>query len=147
PEPEANPFWGVPAWFGAIVLATNAATFGLVRTGGTSADVWVVNMAGGAALAVILWWYMLRQFRQLTVSDRHSLIIGAGHVVSHLSITVAFVPLSSDVPANQAMGMFPALAAASGLVLFVLGSTSWSRFFPIGVGVMALAPVFARCPE
>ena len=35
----------------------------------------------------------------------------------------------------------------SGLALFITGSTYWGRLIPVGLAVMALAPVLAWLPE
>lgn len=147
PEPNADYSWPVTVWFGAIVLAMHTTVYALVRTGGSAAAVWAVNASISVGMSAILWWYMLRKFRRLPATERHSLIIAAGTIAVYLALTFAYVPLSTEAPAREALGMYPALAAVCGLGLFVLGSTNWSRFFPIGLGVIALAPALARWPE
>ena len=86
---------------------------------------------------------MLRKFRQLPATEQHSLIIAAGAIAAYLALTVAYVPLSMSTPAGESLKMYPALAVVCGLGLFVLGSTNWSRFFPVGLCVIALAPIIA----
>lgn len=147
PEPNEHYSWPVTVWFGAILLAVNVAVYWLVRNGGPAAGVWAASAGGTAGMAAVLWWYMLRKFRQLPPTERHSLIIAAGSIAAYLALTVAYVPLARSVPARETVGMYPALAAVCGLGLFVLGSTNWSLFFPVGLCVVALAPVLARWPE
>jgi hypothetical protein len=112
-----------------------------------TSELWVVNGGCAAAMVFVLWWYMVRKFRELPVTERHSLIIAVGSVAVYLAVTAAYVPLSFAEPATAALGMYPAMAVASGLGLFTLGSTNWSRFFPLGVAGIASAPLLARCPE
>jgi len=147
PEPNPNYSWPVTVWFGAIALVMNVAVYALVRADGPAAGVWAANTFSTAGLTAVLWWYMLRKFRQLPPTERHSLIIAAGTIAVYLALTLAYVPLSLSAPARVALGMYPALAAVCGLGMFVLGSTNWSRFFPVGLGVIALVPVLARWPE
>jgi serine/threonine-protein kinase len=147
PDPNPNYSWPVTVWFGLIILALNGVIYTLVRTGGPAAGVWVSVVAAAGANTAVLWWYMLRKFRQLPPTERHSLILAAGTTATHVALALAYVPLSVSVPAREALGMYPALAAVSGLGMFVLGSTNWSRFFPVGLGLMALAPVLARWPD
>ncbi len=147
PEPNPHYSWPVTVWFGLFVLLTSVAVYGIVQTDASAAWVWVANFVSGAGMCVVLWWYMLRKFRELPVTERHSLIIAVGKILVYLAVTVAYVPLWRSVSAHSALAMYPALAAASGLGLFTLGSTNWSRFFPVGAGMIALAPVLAWWPE
>ncbi len=146
PEPNPNYSWRAAFWLGPVLLGTGAAVFGLADGGGSGLAVWLVNGASAAVTAAVLWWYMLRRFGHLPATERHSLIIGAAQVVTTLLLTAAYVPLSASASAREALAMYPALAAASGVGLFTLGSTHWSRFFLIGLGVMGLAPVLAWWP-
>ncbi|VTT98056.1 serine threonine protein kinase : Serine/threonine protein kinase OS=Singulisphaera acidiphila (strain ATCC BAA-1392 / DSM 18658 / VKM B-2454 / MOB10) GN=Sinac_1051 PE=4 SV=1: Pkinase [Gemmataceae bacterium] len=147
PEPHTDYSWPVTVWFGALVLASNGTIFALVEAGGSAAWVWVVNAASGAAMAAVLWWYMLRRFRLLPATERHSLIVAAGSILAHLILTVAYVPPPLDHPAHRVLHMYPALAAVSGMGLFIIGSTNWCRFFPFGLLVLALSPVSAWWPH
>jgi serine/threonine protein kinase len=146
PEPNPHYSWQVTTWFGFLLLATCGAVYGLAGTGGPAIGVWAAHAACAAAMGGVLWWYMLRRFRRLPATEKHSLIIAVGHVAALLFLTAAYVPLSASAPAGAALAMYPPLAALSGLGLFTLGSTNWSRFFPIGLAMMALAPVLAAWP-
>jgi hypothetical protein len=130
-----------------LILAASVAIFGMVQLDASAAWVWVANVACGGGMCFVLWWYMLRRFRQLPVTERHSLIIAVGKILVYLILTAAYVPLSVAATAGQALGMYPGMIVASGLAFFTLGSTNWSRFFPVGIAVMALAPVMVRWPE
>ena len=147
PEPSANYSWPVTVWFGFLVLISNATIAIVVRYGGSALSVWAANIAGAAGMLLALWYYMLRRFRHLPPTERHSLIIAAGHVSIVLTMTATYVPLSVSASARTALVMYPALAAVSGLGLFTLGSTNWSRFFLIGFALIALAPLLAHWPE
>jgi hypothetical protein len=147
PAPNTHYAWPVTVWFGILTLAFSGTVYGLVRTDGSAAAVWAANVASAVGMAVVLWWYMLRKFRQLPPTERHSLIIAAGTIAVHVALTVAYVPLSRTAPARDALAMYPALTAVCGLGLFVLGSTNWSRFIPVGLGIIFLTPVIAWWPD
>jgi len=147
PDPNFNYSWEVTTWFGGFILTTNVVIFALAQTDTAAAWVWVTNFACGAAMSVVLWWYMLRRFRQLPTTERHSMIIAVGHILAYLVLTVAYVPLSFSDSSERALAMYPGLTVASGLGLFTLGSTNWSRFFLIGIAVMLLTPVTVWWPH
>jgi hypothetical protein len=95
----------------------------------------------------VLYWLMARRFRRLPPAERHNLMIALGHALASVALTFALVPLDLAAPARTCLGVFPPLLALAGLAYFVVGSTHWSRFFPIGLGMMALAPAAAAWPE
>ena len=94
-----------------------------------------------------LWWYMARRFRRLPPSERHSMMIAVGYALSSVALTFAVVPLELSASARECLVAFPALLVLEGLSFFVVGSTHWSRFFVVGLGLMALATVAAAWPE
>jgi len=146
PEPHPDYSWPVTLWFGWFVLVSNTMIFGVIQNDLPSIWIWVAHFVCAVAMAVVLWWYMLSRFRQLHITERHSLIIAMGNIMAYLVLTAAYSPFEFDDTAENALGMYPALTVASGLGLFTLGSTNWSRFFPIGFGVMALALVMMWRP-
>ena len=139
--------WEVLVWFGAIMLVTHAVIFGVVQTGGALGWVWLANVLCWAAVCWVLYWYMARRFRRLPPAERHNMMIALGHSLSSVALTCAVVPTDLAAPASAALPAFPPLLALAGLAFFVVGSTHWSRFFPIGLAVMALAPIAAVWPE
>ncbi|MFO0798260.1 MAG: serine/threonine-protein kinase [Gemmataceae bacterium] len=147
PDPHPHYSWPVTAWFGVVTLVVNAAVVGLIEADRTAAVVWVVHMAAAVVLSLILWWYMLRRFRQLPPTERHSLIIGFGGIVGLVAMTVGYVPLSTEVHARVILMTYPTQLIVAGMGMFVLGSTNWSRFFPIGIAVLALIPFAIWYPE
>ncbi len=147
PEVDTDYSWPVTVWFGVAALVANIVIYALVRNDGSTLGVWAANVSSAAAMMLVLWWYMLRRFRRLPITERHSLIIAAGMILVYFPLLVAYVPLSAEVPARDVMGLYPPLGALSGLALFILGSTNWSRFFLIGLGMMSLTPVMLWWPE
>ncbi len=147
PEPHPHYSWQVTAWFGVLVLLASVGVYLLARSGGAAIGVWAANGGCAVAMLAVLWWFMVRRFRELPPTERHSLIIAAGHVVVYLAVTAAYVPFSFTHSATSALGMYPALAACSGLGLFTLGSTNWSRFFPLGLACILAAPLLAFWPD
>ncbi|QDU23513.1 serine/threonine-protein kinase [Urbifossiella limnaea] len=147
PEPHPHYSWPVTAWFGLVTLVVNGAVLGLIEAGGSAAAAWAVHVAAAAVLSLILWWYMLRRFRQLPPTERHSLIIGFGGIVGLVAVTIGYVPVSADAPARIILDTYPAQLVVAGFGTFVLGSTNWSRFFPIGLALIALVPFAVWYPQ
>src|SRR5262249_31187310 len=98
-------------------------------------------------LGLTNWWYEVRRFRWLPETERHSVMIGVGHLLATIGLALALLPWSLDTPAREALRLYPALAGVSAVGLVVLGTTHWSRFYLIGLGMMALVPVMARWPD
>ncbi|MBY0514839.1 MAG: serine/threonine protein kinase [Gemmataceae bacterium] len=145
PNPDAYA-WPVLAWFGPIILATHAAVFALAAAGRGVGGVWAAQLGGLAALGLVIWWYLLRRFRRLPATERHSAMIAIAHVMGHLGLLLALVPLDPAASARDALGLYPPLTALSGMGCFVVGSTHWGRFVPIGFAVLCLVPVAAWWP-
>jgi serine/threonine-protein kinase len=147
PQAAADYAWQVLLWQGLIYLTVHAATFGLVQAGQSVRGVWAAQVAGWLGLGLAMWWYDVRRFRWLSETERHSVMIGTGHLLTTIGVVLALLPWSADAPAREALGLYPALAGVSGLSLFVLGTTHWSRFYLIGLGMIALVPVVAWWPD
>jgi hypothetical protein len=88
----------------------------------------------------------MARFRLLGRHERHSLLIGLGHLAAEAAIFAALGPLSPSAPARQVLDCYPALMAVTGMALFITGSTYWGRLLPVGLGLMALAPLLAWLP-
>jgi serine/threonine-protein kinase len=146
PEPNIAYSWRVSVWFGAVGLVAHTTIFILTRFNAPALFVWLALSLAVAGMAFVLWWYMLRKFRQLPTTEKHSLVIACGLLTTHLTLAAAFVPFSLNASAVTALGLYPTLTAVSGLGLFILGSTNWSRFFPIGLAIMASVPVLTAWP-
>ena len=147
PDPHPHYSWPVTAWFGVVTMVVNGAVIGLIRGDATAVAVWVVHIAAAVVLSLILWWYMLRRFRQLPPTERHSLIIGFGGIVGLVAMTLGYVPLSTEVHARVILTTYPSQLIVAGMGLFILGSTNWSRFFPIAAAVFALVPFAVWYPD
>src|SRR5262249_32053650 len=145
-QPQPSYSWEVLVWFGAFMLISHVAIFGVVVNGGSVGWVWLANVLSWLGICWVLWWYMARRFRRLPPSERHNMMIALGHSLASVATTVAMVPMSLSVPASEALPSFPALLALAGLGFFVVGSTHWSRFFPIALAMLMLAPVAAAWP-
>jgi hypothetical protein len=117
--------------------------WGILRSGGTMLWIWTLFAWCWVSVCIVLWWYMARRFRRLPPAERHSMMIALGHSLASVALTLAVVPLDPSAPARECVYVFPPLLTLSGLGFFVVGSTHWSRFFPIGLGMMALAPISA----
>jgi len=147
-RPPASPdySWQVKIWYGAILLALQGSIYALVRTGGTAADVWAAHVVAWAAMATATWHFLVRRFRHLPATERHSAMVAVGILPGTMALMVSLVPVS-DAPARLALEMYPAVMVVTGLAFFIVGSTHWSVFLWLGLGVMALAPVTAVWKE
>jgi serine/threonine-protein kinase len=147
-RPPASPdySWQVKIWYGAILLGLQGSIYALVRTGGTAADVWVAHILAWVAMSMATWHFLVRRFRHLPATERHSAMVAVGILPGTMALMVSLVPVSDD-PARVALDMYPAVMVLTGLAFFIVGSTHWSVFLWFGLGVMALAPVTARWPE
>jgi serine/threonine-protein kinase len=141
PEPSPHYAWQMLLWTGVVCLLMHGAVFAFAAGGGSAAGVWAVNLGGWVAILAFLWYYLARRFRHLKVAERYAMMTAVGHCLGHLGLFLALVPLSAAVPAADTLGLYPPLAALGGLTLFVNGATYWSRFLPIGLGLMVAAPV------
>jgi hypothetical protein len=146
-QPQPSYSWEVLVWFGAIMLVAHLAIYGFVRGGLSVGWVWAANLLCWAGVGWVLWWYMARRFRRLPPAERHNMMIALGHSLGSVALTCAVLPFSLSAPAADALPVFPPLLALAGFGFFVVGSTHWSRFFPIGLGMLALAPLAAVWPD
>ena len=148
PPPSPNYSWQVKIWYGLILLALQASYFALVRTGGTAMDVWAVQIVAWVLMAMATWHFLVRRFRHLPETERHSAMIAVGFLPGTIAIMFAQVSLS-DAPgsAREILPTYPAVMAVTGLAFFIVGSTHWSTFLWLGLGLMALAPVTGWWPE
>ena len=146
-QPQPSYSWEVLVWFGAIMLVAHGVVFGIVRTGGVLGWIWLVNFLTWASVCWVLYWYMARRFRRLPPAERHNMMIAFGHALASVALTFALVPIDLAAPGAATLPVFPAQLALAGVCFFIVGSIHWSRMFPIGLGLMGLAPLAAAWPE
>ena len=147
PPASPNYSWQVKLWYAAILLALQAALYWLVRSDGTAGDVWRAHIIAWAAMAMATWHYLVRRFRHLPATERHSAMVAVGFMPGTVALMVALVPPSDTIgTAREVLATYPAVMVVAGLAFFIVGSTHWSVFLWIGLAVMALAPVTAWWP-
>jgi serine/threonine-protein kinase len=147
PLPSPDYTWPAPLWVGGISIVQHAAVFALVRAGQPAPALWAVLVAGWVAAGVILWLLLLRRFRLLAATERHSSMAVAGTLAAQIVLFLTTGPLSPGAPSREVLALYPPLAVVAGLAFFFLGSTNWGRLYPIGLATMALAPLMAACPD
>lgn len=146
-RPHPNYSWQVPTWLGILLLVSNLNIYAMCQTGSSAGWIWANNLGCAVGIFVVFWWYMLRRFRDIPLTERHSLVIGVGHTLAHLALMTAYLPFSFSASARDYLVLYPAVMALSGLGLFTIGSTNWSRFFPVGLVLFGMTPLMARWPD
>lgn len=145
PAPFPGYVWQVKVWFGVIMVACQAAVTGVVLAGGPVGLVWLAQLGAWAGSLAALHLTMAKKFTRLPATEQHSVMVAVGLVIAHVLYSIATLPLTG--PATQALAIYPALAAGTGLAFFVIGTTHWGRFYWYGVGMMALALPAAAAPK
>jgi hypothetical protein len=145
--PPLDYAWPALVWMGVLVLAAHGAVFLVVLLGASAPWVWAVLLARMAGMWVVFRRYFMTRFRLLDGRERHTLIICLGHLAAEASLAVVYGPLTPSAPSRQVLAAYPPLMVISGLALFISGSTYWGRLIPVGLAVIALAPVLAWLPE
>jgi len=143
--PRANYNWAALVWLGLAILAADVAFFVVVALRLPALWVWPA-MAGRVAVTWACYRSRLRRFGEVPARERHSLMIGMGHLVFLVVLCLVHLPLDPWGPSADALGLFPPLLAATGMALFICGSTYWGRLLPIGLGLMLLTPLLAWLP-
>jgi serine/threonine-protein kinase len=139
--------WQALIWMGMVILTTHAAVFAVVQLALTAPWLWAAVLARLAGLWAVYHRYLMARFRLLSGRERHSLIIALGHMAVETALSLVYAPLTLSAPARQMLDIYPPLLAASGMALFITGSTYWGRLLPVGLALIALAPVLAVVPE
>jgi serine/threonine-protein kinase len=139
--------WQTLVWMGLVTLASSAAVFAVVRLDGSALWVWAVLLLNMIGEWRILRYHLMTRFRQLATAERHSLMITVGNLAASLVLFAVVLPLRPSAPAREVLAVYPPLTLLNGLTLFVIGSTHWGRLFPVGLGLMALAPLLVWLPE
>jgi serine/threonine-protein kinase len=147
PEPSPDYTWSAPVLCGGVLFAQHAVIGSLVASNVPLRATWAVALAGWAGCALIVWLLLLRRFRMVPATERHSIIIATGSLVAQVVLFLALVPLSLEGSSRQVLPVYPALIVVAGLCFFILGSTHWGRLVPLGLGTMALAVVMTAWPQ
>jgi len=147
PEVHIGYAWQVLVWFAGILLTVHSCVGAITAFGGSTGLVWIAHGIASAGMAVVVWWYLVRKFHLLPNTERHSMMVAVGHIVANIALMLAYVPLSFELLASTALGVYPPLFVTSGYGLFVIGTTHWGRFYLFGVAVFALVPVAAALPQ
>jgi eukaryotic-like serine/threonine-protein kinase len=145
--PPLDYAWPALIWMGVLLLAAHGAVFLVVLLGAAAPWVWTAFLVRTAGMWMVFRRYFMTRFRLLDGRERHTLIICLGHLAAEASLAVVYGPLSPFAPSRQVLAAYPPLMLISGLALFISGSTYWGRLIPVGLAVMALAPVAAWLPE
>jgi serine/threonine-protein kinase len=139
--------WPSLVWLGLVTLATHWVVGAAVLLGGTAPWVWAATAARAVGLWAVYRRYLMTRFRLLHPRERHSLVIGLGHLAVEVSLAAVYLPLAPTAPARNVLPIYPPLLAAAGLTLFICGSTFWGRLLVVGLGLIVAAPLLAWLPE
>jgi serine/threonine-protein kinase len=147
PPPGVTYSWQVLMWIGLLSLAMHGFTYSVVLLNGSSVWLWVAVLVRVGVIGEAERRYRIARFRSLSARERHGLIMGIGLMLIDLTLASIYLPIWSSVPARDVLGFYPPLAVTCGLALFITGSTYWGRLLPVGLAMIALAPVLAAWPE
>ncbi len=147
PQPSPEYTWPAPIWLGGLLFAQHLAIFALVEATQPVWLLWTVLLAGWLGLVLVVWFLLLRRFRLVPLTERHTIILSIGHLTAQVVLFLTVGPLSLQGSCREVLPLYPPLTIVSGLCFFILGSTNWGRFLPIGLLVMWLALVMVVWPE
>jgi serine/threonine-protein kinase len=139
--------WQSAIWMGLATLASSAVIFALVRLDVSVLWVWAVLLLNVVGEWRILRRHLMKRFRQIAIAERQSLMITVGNLAASLILFAVTLPWRPSASAREILPVYPPLTLLTGMTLFVIGSTHWGRLFPIGLALMALAPLLAWLPE
>jgi serine/threonine-protein kinase len=146
PEPSTRASWAPMVWWGVLIFLQHGAVALLVAMGQLVGPVWVVLLAGWMGMSLVVW-NRVRRFRQVAVSDRHSIVMAIGLLFAQVVLALTLIPLNPDAQGQAVLAYYPPLAVVSGLAYISLVSTHWGRLLPVGLATMFLALVMAHWPE
>jgi serine/threonine-protein kinase len=146
PDPSPEYSWSTLFMLGTVQFAQHGTIALLVLAGQPLWLVWIVLCAGWVGMALSLAG-LLRRFREVPTTERHSAIVGIGLLVTHVLLAFCTLPLSATAPGEVVLAMYPPLMLLQGLAGFILGSTHWGRLLLMGLAMMALAVVMAAWPQ
>jgi serine/threonine protein kinase len=147
PQPYPDYTFTAPFWVAGLVFAQHMAIFALVETSQPMWLLWMVMLSGWLGMGLALWFLLLRRFRELPITERHSMMVSIGNIAAQVVLFLAVVPLSLHGSCREILPLYPPLIVVSGLCFVILGSTNWGRLFPIGLVMMSLALVMSAWPE
>jgi serine/threonine-protein kinase len=144
--PPSEYSWPVLLWIGLVCGLAHATVFTLVQLGAPVPWLWGTMLAR----ALLVWWvlrrYLMNRFRLLAARERHSLVICLAHLAAEVVLTLVYCPLTPSAPTREILPIYPPLMVVTGMAFFICGSTFWGRLLPIGLGLIASAPLLARLP-
>jgi hypothetical protein len=117
----------------------------VVGLGLVAAWAWAAMALRGAVLWAV-YRRRLARFRDLGPRDRHTLIVGLAHLACETALYFMYLPLDPFAAATPILGLFAPLQAATGMALFICGSTYWGRLLPVGLALIVTAPALAWWP-
>jgi serine/threonine-protein kinase len=146
PEPSTQYTWSAPVWFAAILFVQHLLTAWLTTTDQPARWLWAVTVLAWLALAAALWLLLLRRFRYVPLTERHSILVASGNFVAMIVLFLAYAPFDLEASSRQVLPVYPGLVAVASVSFFVLASTHWGRFLLVGLATAALVPLAAAWP-
>ena len=111
PSPEYT--WPAPLWVGGLVFAQHTTIFALIETTQPVWLLWTVILAGWLGMILVLWFLLLRRFRRVPVSERHSIMVTIGHLMAQVVLLLAVGPLSLTGSCREILPRYPPLTVVS----------------------------------
>jgi hypothetical protein len=139
--------WSAPIWLGGITFAQHAAICAFIHFDQPMWTVFTAFAASWFGLGAAIWFLLLRRFRLVPLTERHSIVVSIANVVAQVVLLFVIVPLNVQAPSREFLPYYPSMFIVSGLCFVVIGTTNWGRFLPIGLIVMGFALAAAAWPN
>jgi eukaryotic-like serine/threonine-protein kinase len=129
-----------------LIVGGHAIIFGLVQAGAATPWLWLT--------LVLYWWFgawprwrMARRFRSLAPVDRGFLAVWVAHMFASIAVFLATGPLTAAAPVSEVLNWYPAMAALTGIPVFVVASAYWGVGYLFGMGYFVLSVALRFWPE
>jgi len=144
--PPARYYWSTLFWIGLGFAVTDVALFLIVTYRLPALWAWAA-MLGHVAAQWAAFRGLLNRFGELRPVNRQAVIIGLARLALQVVLCLVYLPSDPWASSAAVLDIFPPWLAATGMAVIINGSLTWGRLIPIGLGMMAFAPVLAWLPE
>jgi serine/threonine-protein kinase len=128
--------------FAALVLVVEMVVHLLVHTGQWVFLLPLTRVCQLCLMALVFWRYRAARPGPVTTCEQQMWSIGIGYV-STCTLIGLTGRLMNGLAVEWELSLYPTLAAVTGLIFFIMGSSYWGRCYAFGVAFFALALLMA----